>query len=95
MLVSGVVGVYCCSVSFYDNVNVINSDKYTVTEVDKVFMRYHSDYFNYFRGLWVIPIGLFFVLLLVFCDVPSFFDAGRVLYSDFRKKFSEYSKKNR
>ena len=90
MVVCGVVGVCMHVSSYYEQVNSFEKIRYTITEVDRYYMMRD---FDYMRGLFLIPEGLFFVFLLVYLDVPSFSEAGIVLYTDLKKKFSKDLKK--
>lgn len=49
--------------------------------------QYESTKFDYFHGIWLIFHGLFFVLLLVFFDAPSFETIYKHFRSEFIKKF--------
>ena len=84
MFICGIVGVVMHINSFYEQVNSFEMIRYDITEAERYYMMRD---FDYFRGLFLIPEGLFFVFFLVYLDVPSFDDVFKVLYKDLKWKF--------
>jgi len=86
MVVMGCIGVFLQFNMFY-------SDKKLFDNMDEIEKLLYKPKFDYLHGFWLMFMGLFFLFLLVFLDIPSFGRVKRVLYSYFLKKFSEYKKK--
>lgn len=49
-----------------------------------------SEKFDYLQGLYMIPIGIFFVVLLDYLGLPSYKDAYYKIKKDFKKKMKEF-----
>lgn len=56
---------------------------------DIIMLKALSEKFDYLQGLYMIPIGVMFVILLDYLGLPSFKDAYYKIKKDFKKKMKE------
>lgn len=79
---------------FFMSYNSFVSDKKIIDGFDKdvimisLFNRYVNK-FDYLHGFWLIPTGIFFIMLLVIIDFPSFEDIFKRFKKDLLVKLKE------
>lgn len=49
----------------------------------------YENKFDYLHGLFLIPTGLFFIFILLFLDVPTYFDIYKKLKKDLKNKIKK------
>lgn len=88
LLVLGCIGLYLQFTVYYSDL----AKEKNMSGMEKLL---YKPKFDYLHGFWLAFMGLWFIFLLVFLDIPSMGRVRRVLYRDFLKKFSEIlGKKN-
>jgi hypothetical protein len=84
--------------ALYVNITFPNeqSVKPRLHDINYTYATYEHAYqprFDYFNGLWLAPIGLFFVCILILLDFPSYGDIYKRLKKDLKNKIKEIPNK--
>jgi len=80
---------FVLSMLFYYSFTVPENERISKLDLMTDHWEISHPKFNYIFGLWLMPMGLFFIFLLVFLDMPSFGEIYRHLKCDFKKKIFE------